>query len=218
MLDKEKRKDSMYMIAFILLIGIVSYAFTHSVGLQDFKNYINSFGKLVPIVLLIIIVVSSSIGFIFAVPVAAAALVLDFYSAFAISVIGLTIGALISFWVSRTLGRDYIERKIIHRIKWLEHYDEHLEKRGFLTVLFLRLITLMPFEIVNIAAGFSRVSTPAYFFGTLLGIIPGILITIFSVRSTNNLESIQFVTSIVIWTAFAILPLLSKRVRKIVFG
>ena len=171
---------------------------------------------MVPYILLVMIIISSSIGFIFGIPVAVAALMLDFYPAFLISIIGLTIGAMISFGLARVLGRDYMEKHFIHKIKRLEHYDEHLKKRGFITVFILRVIYFVPYELINIASGFSRVSVFQYALGTFFGIMPGTLLTLYFIKSTNNLHSFQFAVITAIFTAFCLLPLLSKRVRRII--
>jgi uncharacterized membrane protein YdjX (TVP38/TMEM64 family) len=134
-----------------------------------------------------------------------------------ISILGLIIGAIISFMIVRYLARDYVEKKWIHKIKKLEHFDEHLTKRGFITVLLLRLICFIPYELTNIIAGLSRVSFRSYLLGTIIGIIPGTILTIYFIKTTNNLHSFQFILAITLFTVFAMLPLFSKKVRKFLF-
>jgi uncharacterized membrane protein YdjX (TVP38/TMEM64 family) len=51
------------------------------------------------------------------VPVILASLLLNNYTAFLISVLGLTIGAAFSFFLARSIARDYVERKFIDKIK-----------------------------------------------------------------------------------------------------
>jgi uncharacterized membrane protein YdjX (TVP38/TMEM64 family) len=216
-LYKEKREIIIVLFILAALIGIV-YFIESSYTVADLKNYILSFGPWVPLVLLIIIIITSSIGFVSAVPVAIAALVLNVYLSFVISILGLTMGAAISFFIARYVGRDYVERRFIKRIKSLKRYDERLEKSGFLTILFLRMIYLIPYELINIAGGLSRIHFGKFILGTLLGIIPTIVITIYFVRSTNNYWSMQFVLALLIMTLFAVLPLLSRRIRQTVFN
>jgi uncharacterized membrane protein YdjX (TVP38/TMEM64 family) len=216
-LSKEK-KIIIFVVLIIAAIVLLTRLIEGSFSLAELKEIINSFGPWVPFVLLIIIIVTSSVGFVFMIPVALSALVLNIYVAFLISILGLTIGAAISFFLARGIGRDYVERKFIRKIKVLKRYDEHLRNRGFLTICFLRLIMLIPYELINIAAGLSRIGFLQYISGTLVGIIPGTMLTIYFVRSTNNVMSLQFILALLLMTVFAILPLLSRKIRDVVFN
>ena len=53
-----------------------------------------------------------------------------------------------------------------------------VEKKGFLTTLFLRFIPLFPFNGLNFALGLTRVKFKDYFLATLIGIIPGSFILV----------------------------------------
>ncbi len=216
-LAKEKK---MLIIALVVVVAfvLIAYFIESMFSFEQMKNYINSFGNLVPLVLMVIIIITSSVGFVFTIPVAIAALLLSPWLALLISMIGLTVGAAISFLIARGIGRDYVERRFINKIKALKRYDEHLKNRGFLTIFFLRLIMLVPYELINIAAGLSRISFSKFMLGTLVGIVPGTLLTIYFVRSTANVGSVQFILASIIITIFAVLPLLSKHVRNVVFN
>ena len=131
---------------------------------------------------------------------------------------GLTIGALISFFASRYFFRDYVRKKFINEIKILNKCDEHLCKNSFLTIFFLRNISLIPFELTNIVSGLSGIDFWKYFLGTLLGVIPGTIITIYFIKSTGNIFSLGFFIGTLLVGAFFLLPLLSKRVRKIIIN
>jgi uncharacterized membrane protein YdjX (TVP38/TMEM64 family) len=216
-LYQEKRRIIITLIVLFILIGIF-YFIESRFSLSELKSYINSFGQWSSFVLLIAIIITSSTGLVSPIPVVLASLLLSSFMAFLISMSGLAIGATISFFLARYIGRDYIERKFIKRIKSLKQYDEKLEKRGFWMILFLRLIYLVPFELINITAGLSRVHFIKFISATIVGIIPTVIITIFVVKNTQNYLSPLFIFAVSIMTLFAILPLLSKRIRKIVFN
>jgi uncharacterized membrane protein YdjX (TVP38/TMEM64 family) len=164
------------------------------------------------------IVIASSVGFIFQMPVTVTAILLPFWGALIISVLGLTLGAAISFLLARRLGREYVEKKYVNKIKKLKEYDTHLKERGFLTILILRLITIIPYELINLAGGLSRIKFLDFILATILGIIPGTLIAIFFARTLTELYSLQFLFALTLNLLFSIGPLLFIRVRKIVFG
>ncbi len=215
-----KKRYIFSVILGVLILILITYFVEKSFSfrLNELENYISSFGPWVPVLLLIIIIVTSSIGFIFMIPVALAALLLNIYLAFFISILGLTLGALISFYISRYFARDYVHKKYIKNIEVLNRYDEHIGKKGFFTILLLRLISLIPYELINVAAGFSRIGFIPFISATFIGIIPGTILTIYFIKSTENIFSAQFLWASILISGFSLLPLASRKVRKIIFS
>ena len=84
--------------------------------------------------------------------------------------IAATIGATLAFLVTRYLLRDTVLDKFGPR---LEGINQELDNAGFNYLLFLRLVPLFPFFLINLAAGLTRLPLRTFFFGTMLGIIPG---------------------------------------------
>jgi uncharacterized membrane protein YdjX (TVP38/TMEM64 family) len=87
--------------------------------------------------------------------------------------IGANLGALGAFLIARYLGREFVERALKGKGAAL---DEKIGEHGFSTMLYLRLIPLVPFNALNFSAGVSRVSLRDYVLGTLIGMIPGTLV------------------------------------------
>ncbi|HJX14457.1 MAG TPA: VTT domain-containing protein, partial [Candidatus Deferrimicrobiaceae bacterium] len=67
----------------------------------------------------------------------------------------------------------------------LKKYDEAIERNGFATVLYLRLI-YFPFTPMNFGMGLTRVRFRDYVFGTGLGIIVGTFIFTFFVGTVRD--------------------------------
>jgi uncharacterized membrane protein YdjX (TVP38/TMEM64 family) len=89
--------------------------------------------------------------------------------------IGAMGGASVAFWIGRTLGRDFAASLIGEK---LQRYDETIERNGFATVLYLRLI-YFPFTPMNFGMGLTKVRFWDYFSGTALGILVGTFIFTF---------------------------------------
>lgn len=89
--------------------------------------------------------------------------------------IGAMLGASVAFWIGRTLGRDFAGSLIGDKLK---KYDDAIERNGFATVLYLRLV-YFPFTPLNFGMGLTKVRFWDYFLGTGLGIIVGTFILIF---------------------------------------
>lgn len=83
--------------------------------------------------------------------------------------VGAMIGAGAAFWIGRTLGRDFAASLIGDKLK---KYDDAIERNGFATTLYLRLV-YFPFTPMNFGMGLTKVRFKDYFFGTGLGIIVG---------------------------------------------
>ncbi len=82
------------------------------------------------------------------------------------------LAAVLSFIFSRTIGRDLVRQKLAG--KW-EKIDREMHQGGFFYMFAIRLLPLIPYGIVNFAAGLTAIKFRDYFFGTLLGTVPGIL-------------------------------------------
>ena len=96
--------------------------------------------------------------------------------------VGAMLGSSAAFWIGRTLGREFAASLIGDRLK---KYDEAIERNGFATVLYLRLI-YFPFTPMNFGMGLTRVRFWDYFSGTGLGIIVGTFIFTFFVGTVRE--------------------------------
>ena len=95
---------------------------------------------------------------------------------------GAMLGASASFIIGRTLGREFAASLIGDRLK---KYDEAIERNGFATVLYLRLV-YFPFTPMNFGMGLTRVRFWDYFAGTGLGIIVGTFIFTFFIGTLKQ--------------------------------
>ena len=96
---------------------------------------------------------------------------------------GAMIGSSVAFWIGRTLGREFAASLIGDRLK---KYDEGVERNGFATVLYLRLI-YFPFTPMNFGMGLTKVKFGDYFWGTALGILVGTFILTFFVGTIKEI-------------------------------
>lgn len=126
------------------------------------------------------------------------------------TVIGATFGASAAFLTARHLGRDFIEGLLKGRLKI---FDEGAEIHGFKAVLFVRLIPLFPFNMVNYGAGLSKIKFKDFFLATLIGIIPGTLAYVNLGNSITDIRSWRFVLAIAFLILLIIVPLLYKRFK-----
>jgi uncharacterized membrane protein YdjX (TVP38/TMEM64 family) len=96
---------------------------------------------------------------------------------------GAMIGASLAFFIGRYLGRDLAASLIGDRLK---KYDDGIERNGFATVLYLRLL-YFPFTPMNFGMGLTKVRFQDYLFGTALGIIVGTFIFTFFIGTLKEI-------------------------------
>jgi uncharacterized membrane protein YdjX (TVP38/TMEM64 family) len=96
---------------------------------------------------------------------------------------GAMIGAAAAFFIGRTLGREFAASLVGDRLKI---YDDAIERNGFATVLYLRLV-YFPFTPMNFGMGLTKVHFSDYLFGTGLGIIVGTFIFTFFIGSLKEI-------------------------------
>lgn len=85
-------------------------------------------------------------------------------------VISATLGATILFLAMRSASEPYVREQAR---PWLQKMQKGLQENAFYYLMTLRLIPLFPFVAVNLAAAFFQIPLRTFFWGTLIGIIPG---------------------------------------------
>ncbi|MBC2712167.1 MAG: TVP38/TMEM64 family protein [Desulfosarcina sp.] len=132
--------------------------------------------------------------------------------------IGAMIGSAGGFLIGRTLGREFAASLIGDRLK---KYDDAIERNGFATVLYLRLV-YFPFTPMNFGMGLTRVRFVDYIAGTGLGIIVGTFIFTFFIGTLKDvwasgnwgeLISFKVLFSIVLFVFSFFIPKIIKRIK-----
>ena len=84
--------------------------------------------------------------------------------------IAANLSAIGEFLIARYLVREMVEKFLKDKVGKL---DEAIEERGFITVLLIRLIPNLPWDVQNFGLGLTRVKFRDYFLATFVGIMPG---------------------------------------------
>jgi uncharacterized membrane protein YdjX (TVP38/TMEM64 family) len=83
---------------------------------------------------------------------------------------GASIGAAISFLISRYLASDWVSKRAGGTLKKL---ITGVEKEGWRFVAFTRLVPVFPFNLLNYALGLTRIRFFEYFIATIIFMLPG---------------------------------------------
>jgi uncharacterized membrane protein YdjX (TVP38/TMEM64 family) len=130
---------------------------------------------------------------------------------------GATAGAVIAFLVSRTLLREWV----VHRFgRQLGKIDQGIRENGLSYLLFLRLVPVFPFFLINLAAGLTGMPARTYALGTFLGIIPGTFVyvnagaSLATIDSLSEVASPRVIASFVLLGLFVLIPTIYRKVKE----
>ena len=129
-------------------------------------------------------------------------------------VLGATLGASGAFFVSRFLGKDFVDRILKNKFEKLNAFDHKLSENGFLTVLFLRLVPLFPFNGLNFALGLTMVKFRDFFLATLVGIIPGSFVLANIGGSATDITDPKFFLFIALFILLAAVPPIYTKIKQ----
>jgi len=127
-----------------------------------------------------------------------------------------TIGATLAFLATRFLLHDLVQRKFGDRLNKLNH---ELETRGLNYLLFLRLVPIFPFFLINLAAGLTRLPLHTFIIGTMIGIIPGGFVycnagaSLATISSIREVASPRVLGSFALLGLFALLPVIYSKIK-----
>ena len=83
-----------------------------------------------------------------------------------------------AFLIGRTLGRPWVSRRIAQQARF-QAIDRAVRRKGFFVVFLTRLILLLPFPALNYSHGLTDVRLRDYIAGTMLGMVPAILLFVY---------------------------------------
>lgn len=207
------------------LSGITQYLTFENIkeNRQLILSYIDHYPFLMPCLFMLTYVVMTALsipggallsilgGFIFGVPLSTIYVV-----------IGATIGATVIFLAARTAIGSLLKRKAG---PFLSKMEAGLQKNAVSYLLFLRLIPLFPFWLVNIAPAFFNIKTRTYLWTTFLGIIPGAYVftqagnglgAIFHSGEKFSVETVfntEIKIALTLFALFALIPIFVKQLR-----
>ena len=140
-------------------------------------------------------------------------------AALAICWTGLGIGMALAFLLSRTLLRAPLERRYGDHPLHLR-IRRHLDRDGWKLVVFLRMLPVNPFPLLNYLFGLTPISFRAYILASLAGVIPNILFLLLAARAAGNAaatgrldlrSALCLLAAALLFAALAFLPRLLRR-------
>ena len=94
------------------------------------------------------------------------------WEGFVYAMSGVVLAAMASYFPGKLVSRETVKRMAGPKLKRLTTI---LQQRGFIAVTLVRLVPVAPFPVVNLVMGAVRIKLADFVFGTMLGMLPGML-------------------------------------------
>jgi len=172
------------LAAFIIVtIFLIRYtSIKNYLTVEEMSRFLETAGLWAPVVYMMIYTVGICLFLPGTLLTGLGAAIFGAYWGFVYVWIGAMIGSSAAFFIGRTLGREFAASLIGGKLK---KYDDAIERNGFATVLYLRLV-YFPFTPMNFGMGLTKVRFRDYVAGTGLGIIVGTFIFTFFIGTLKD--------------------------------
>ena len=168
----------------LFLVLIIASVFIFQIagenfGLEQMRQYLKDFGIWAPIIFIVLYTIGTI--FIPSTPfMAVAGILFGFKYGLFYTIIGGLLSSIIVFTISRHLGRDWVESILKNEyLKNIDKYNRRLENGATWDLILLRAAPVMPFNVLNILMGVSRINLGDYLFGTVIGLIPSNVVAVY---------------------------------------
>jgi pyruvate/2-oxoglutarate dehydrogenase complex dihydrolipoamide dehydrogenase (E3) component/uncharacterized membrane protein YdjX (TVP38/TMEM64 family) len=123
-----------------------------------------------------------------------------------------TLGATLAFLASRFLLRDWVEARFGQR---LADINTGVNREGGFYLFTLRLIPVVPFFLINLLMGLTRMKVWTYYWVSQLGMLAGTAVYVNAGTQLAQLDSLQGILSPALLGSFVLLgifPLIARRI------
>ncbi|KSV57800.1 TVP38/TMEM64 family protein [Acetivibrio ethanolgignens] len=224
--NKKKKKTGKLLLLVTVLLAMAAYFFLPAVRqlirdiLQMFasgdfiivRRFVESYGPYAAVISFLLMILQSIVAPLpaFLLTFANASLfgwwkgaILSWSSAMA--------GAAACFWIARILGRDAVE-KLTSR-SGLKQIDEFFDRYGRQSVLIMRLLPFISFDIVSYAAGLTAMSFGSFLIATGIGQLPATIVYSY-VGGMLTGGARLFITALLVLFAISALAVLLRQIYR----
>jgi pyruvate/2-oxoglutarate dehydrogenase complex dihydrolipoamide dehydrogenase (E3) component/uncharacterized membrane protein YdjX (TVP38/TMEM64 family) len=123
-----------------------------------------------------------------------------------------TVGATLAFLASRFLLREWVEARFGQR---LADINAGVDREGAFYLFTLRLIPVVPFFLINLLMGLTRMKVWTYYWVSQIGMLAGTAVYVNAGTQLAQLDSVQGILSPALLGSFVLLgifPLIARRI------
>ena len=202
------RRRFAYFLCFVAASAVLAFLRLRDMPLtpESVRALVLSWGALAPIAYIVILAVRPFLFFPSTLLFIAAGLAFGPLLGTLYAAVGGTTAALVTFWLARSLGREFVQARLPARLRRLQE-----QEWGAGLIFFLNLVPIVPITAVNYGAGLSRVSLRQYTLAVIGGLTPRAFAYSFFGDSLLDIGSTQFLAAIAVLALLVIVPTLLRR-------
>lgn len=219
MADEIKLKDKIKLWVFITIMVFSVFVLiyeerTNSLNPRHIKQYISHFGIWAPFIFLVLYSIKSFVIFIPAgIFMLAGGLSFGTLMGAIVLVIGTILSSTIGFVFARYFGKDYVQKKL-SRTK-IGDISGKIAQKGFLIILLLRLVPILPYDAINYICGMSKIRYRDFILATIIGTIPACVLYAYLGENILRPFTKGFYLSILLVILISLTPaLFAKNIRE----
>ena len=129
-----------------------------------------------------------------------------------------SIGATLAFLVSRYVLRDSIQSRFASK---LAEINKGIDKDGAFYLFTLRLVPLIPFFVINLVMGLTRIKTGVFYLASQIGMLAGTVVYVNAGTQLSRIDSLRGILSPGLIGSFVLLgifPIIAKKIVEAVQG
>lgn len=164
------------ILLLLLLLIATGYAFWHrdSIHPQQIQAMIQATGPWAPLSFLALFSLAPFAPFLSGVLAIGGGMAFGLWYGSLLVLLGASLSATVGYYMGRFLGHGLAEKKRF--LSAWSTLQQTLSRHDFYCILLLRLLPLVPFDVISYGAGFSRIPYKKYIVATIFGMSPGIIV------------------------------------------
>lgn len=196
-----------------LLVALIAGAFvavasSGHLSAQRVRDWVDGYGVAGPLVFIVVSALLTPALFPGPLLAGASGLLFGTWLGTPIAIVSATLGASLAFSLSRWLAHDAVEQIQGKRLRALRTF---IGRRGFMSILYARIVPGVPYSLVNYAAGLSPITLGAFAGATALGCAPRAFAYTALGGSLDDFRSPEAIAAVVVLVVMAVGGLLLAR-------
>ena len=220
MLKKHTQKFIVGLVLFflILILSVLSYQYLTFESIIEYRDEIKAFSQenliLSFFLFTLAVIIFNNVPIPFSiVSKVLGGFIFGFVGGIVINIFACFISAMIGFYYSRYLFRDFYQQKF--KLK-LEIVEKEIKEFGLYYFLSLRIMLVFPYFLLNILGGISQISQRKFALSALLGTIPASTLYAYAGQQLATISSPQDIGTtqiIIVIILIAVIPLIPIFIR-----
>lgn len=167
---KDKLQHPIVLVALLLILISIGYFFRDDLNPENIEIYLQQFGIWAPVAFVVLYALATVFFMPGSVLTITGGFIFGPIKGTLINLTGAMIGATCAFLIARYLARDWVADKSGGKLKKLV---DGVEQEGWRFIAVVRLVPLLPFNLLNYALGLTPVSLLAYVLASAIFMLPG---------------------------------------------